>query len=510
MRYRYIFLLLALFIFVISCNKKLNEPVKDKEELVSEESSSSDDKSGDDSSNDNNDSSGDKPKDNPSSDDKSGDDSSNDNTDSSGDKPKDNPPSDDTTPSEPNIPKEESPEEKERRELLEQINAFEDQDVPDIDSDIDNSIKYYPYYGNFKRESENQNMLLSRLTRYMDISTISNPRVLNIDDKEINEISTFTKNLLRSANLSEKSQEYQVYFINGWLYTNVSYYRNEAISTKPGRSLNDPYEAFRLRKAVCYGYSNLMKVMLNSLGIPCMVVNGWLLDRGARLAHSWVWAKTNESWIVADPTNGPYYLLEDYKKYNTKLSPFIIEVSLFKDDNFEYGFSEGINIFSVRHSGESLRVPDTYNRIPINSLSLFKNLPAGVKSLKLGRFITSISESGTRLSTSAKELEAIYISKKNKVFYSEKGIVYKKASSDPYYIPESMRIVRLKAQNKYGKNVVLSKEKVEIVYFPKGTKEISDFAVENCPALKYVLAPKDATIAPEAFSRVGKYKLIRY
>ena len=73
-----------------------------------------------------------------------------------------------------------------------------------------------------------------------------------------------------------------------------------------------------------------------------------------------------------------------------------------------------------------------------------------------------------------------------------------------YYIPGNMRLIELMPMEVVEKNTIYNHYGVKEIYFPKGTKMIESYAIENCPKLERVYIPEDAEIADDALYNCPK------
>lgn len=102
-----------------------------------------------------------------------------------------------------------------------------------------------------------------------------------------------------TANLKTEEEKFRVIF--RWIADNVSYsYSNES---------GDPDKTLMGRKAVCVGYSSLLKEMCNDAGLDCEVITGWSKvgqgDIGQKMkktTHAWNAIKLNGKWHLTDIT----------------------------------------------------------------------------------------------------------------------------------------------------------------------------------------------------------------
>lgn len=67
--------------------------------------------------------------------------------------------------------------------------------------------------------------------------------------------------------------------------------------------VRSPYGALVLGKAVCEGYAKAYKAVLDEMGVPCVLVNGYLLsDEGSYEPHLWTDVEIDGAWYMVDPT----------------------------------------------------------------------------------------------------------------------------------------------------------------------------------------------------------------
>lgn len=112
-----------------------------------------------------------------------------------------------------------------------------------------------------------------------------------MNDKEAQEIKTFVKDHI----VKEETNDYKkAKLIYEWIVTNIKYAQPDA--TDIGL---DPYDVFTKKVAVCGGYSNLYKAMLNAVDIPAIYVTGW-----AGGGHAWNIVYADNKWFYSDSTWG--------------------------------------------------------------------------------------------------------------------------------------------------------------------------------------------------------------
>jgi len=101
------------------------------------------------------------------------------------------------------------------------------------------------------------------------------------------------------SNLRTEQEIFRVIF--RWIADNVSYsYSNKT---------DDPEKVIKKDKAVCAGYSSLLKEMCNSAGLECEIISGWSKvdqdDIGQNKKepdHAWNAIKLDGKWYLTDVT----------------------------------------------------------------------------------------------------------------------------------------------------------------------------------------------------------------
>ena len=97
--------------------------------------------------------------------------------------------------------------------------------------------------------------------------------------------------------------------IYDWVVKNITYDHAFLRKRIEGDTtlLQEPYNVVARKKAVCSGYSKLIKTMCRQVGIEAEVVFGWTKDyRGSfdSQEHAWNVVKINGQWYVLDATWG--------------------------------------------------------------------------------------------------------------------------------------------------------------------------------------------------------------
>ncbi len=312
---------------------------------------------------------------------------------------------------------------------------------------------------------------------------------MNITDSQYQEIAEFTTNLVSG----DETQTAKYRTIFRWVVNNVKY----------GQDDNDPYAVFTNKVAVCQGYANLLTVMCHTQGIPAVVVNGFLQTSTFWGGHAWAYTCLDGVWEVSDPTNAGSWPMSNIQGY-THLVPTEADVDLFVDECATYRYYDyNLNINEIINENNPLVVPYSVGGFVITSFNPAAELPETVTEIYIGENITTFGESYNMHFVSqgfGQFIQAIYVDEGNPMLLGHKGVVYRKNGDEAqlYYIPGDMRFVELLPMEKVEKNTIYNHYAVEEIYFPKGTKRIESYAVENCPNLKRVYVPADAVVEDQA------------
>ena len=146
--------------------------------------------------------------------------------------------------------------------------------------------------------------------------------------------------------------------IHQWIADNVKYsYEYNYL---------DPYEVFTKKSAVCGGYSNLYKAMLNLADIPAVLVSGMTTNG----AHVWNAVYANGRWFHSDATWGtPYFDPGADNFIKDHYAQRVEYVSVETKDGLLIGFDTGIAVVGVKEGMTEVKVPDYFEEYTVSSVS---------------------------------------------------------------------------------------------------------------------------------------------
>lgn len=100
-----------------------------------------------------------------------------------------------------------------------------------------------------------------------------------------------------SLTASAKNDTEKVKLIHDWMCRNINYADNlSSYNGYPYSPLANPFTVFKDKQAVCYGFANLTQLMLQHIGIPCVIV------RGNSSSHVWNAVYLDKKWVFTDNT----------------------------------------------------------------------------------------------------------------------------------------------------------------------------------------------------------------
>lgn len=315
---------------------------------------------------------------------------------------------------------------------------------------------------------------------------------LDITEEQMAKIKAFADDLCTTAT----SETQKIKLLTKWCKENITYdYTN-----------NNAWSVFEKRTGVCQGYANLLKAMLLSQGIPCVVVNGYYDYYG----HAWNYAYSakDKQWFICDPTNSTstYYLGSSSASH---LQPEMADIILFEDDGFCYNYYENnLNVCTVKSESTDLVVPFSAGGYRVTMFNPSTAIPASVKNIYIGKNITSLGQNIKGLVAYRSSDEMCYVDPDNEWYGSANGVIYNKDwqgnLTSIVYIPSMMKTVTLLPMEKVEKNTIIDQEGVEVIIFSEGTKYIEAYAIESCPNLRTVYVPEGCKMDKDAIYRCPK------
>ena len=233
-------------------------------------------------------------------------------------------------------------------------------------------------------------------------------------EKEAEEIKTF----LETTVIKDEKDDYQkAKKIYEWITKNIKY----ATSQDQNIGLR-PYDVFKYKVAVCGGYSNLYKAMLNLAGIPAILVTG---DTTAG-AHAWNLVYADGKWFFSDSTWGSAdaknfdYGLEMFSKSHTSVD--LYGVSVTDKNGIILGFHKGLAVMGATGGAKTITVPEKFNDLDVISIaqSVFEEKSA-VEHLVLTEKVSNVETQ-----VHSKTLKSVTVPEESQYYASKDGVLFTK------------------------------------------------------------------------------------
>ena len=360
-------------------------------------------------------------------------------------------------------------------------------------------------------------------------NTWSESNDLGITPQQAAEIKEFvTKQIITNPNASdiEKAEE-----IFEWLKKEIRYPQ-----TNQNPSIN-PYQVFKRKLAVCGGYSNLYKTMLNAIDIPSVIVFGTIpanSSNGSAIldtAHQWNAVYADGKWFYSDSTWGGDYFKKELAAFSTNHRTTNIHKVTYTDKDLTIGYEySGLAVVGVTAGTEHLTIPSDSKGQPIQALS--NSLPTSnnqLKKITLGANIKNFELAALNFP----QLERIEVDNANAVYQAKDGVLFSKDLSNILYYPENRRseqfiipketitydekqtfqssyLKTLEVEDgnpKYAsyKGALFNKDKTSLLTVPEGAKEVfipGSVQLDNSglsfkPNLERVVLEEGIRIIPE-------------
>ncbi|CCP24357.1 transglutaminase domain-containing protein [Mycoplasmopsis cynos] len=316
------------------------------------------------------------------------------------------------------------------------------------DSDINSSVKTINSFENNLRTNK-ETLEFMNLVGISGVNEFSD-RDYTFENKT--QIKTFSKELIKG----KQTDQEKTYAIYDWIIKNVKY----AFDTRIQPAI-EPFDVLTRKIAVCGGYSNLYKAMLDSVGIKNTIVIGYSKFGD----HQWnlVYDSEKKTFFHSDPTwgaNNPNYYNKTIEEFAKDHRAFQIIDVKYNLNNVSYEYNLGVSLFKNNENIQQIKEQISNN---LNVVSISKEAFKTNEILYVGKHIERIEyESGTH------NVKEFIVDPSNKYFASKDGILYNKDFTKLILAPEL-----------YEKSTIT---------IPKTVKEIADnkssLAIKNLKEIK--------------------------
>ncbi|MDY5814585.1 MAG: transglutaminase-like domain-containing protein [Bacteroides sp.] len=322
---------------------------------------------------------------------------------------------------------------------------------------------------------------------------IANPLVdVEITPQEYDELKAFADKLAQG--LSGQKEVFK-HFV-AWTKNHIKHENSD----------NRPYAVWKSRKGVCQGFSGLLKILCHTQNIPALVVNGEMYSKNKFVGgHAWSCAFVDGVWMVADPTNTTtVFEMKPNGQYEDRLVPQFMMSPVFEDESFVYAYQNStLCVRQIKNPTATMTIPESAMGLYIGSLAFETPVSETITQLHLSKYIQTLGDNASGVNDRIQNLEKITIDPENKELEAIDNVVYLKNSSQPYFVPNKLKLIKLKAVETTDKNWLSNLPHVEEVYFHPQTKNIEAYTIENCRSLKKIHIPSTAKIADNAFVNNG-------
>lgn len=294
------------------------------------------------------------------------------------------------------------------------------------------SLSSYAILGDSSKTKDNTTALAYDTAVLNYINTVGADALSFVDTARVVDpvLAAKAKELTASASTDlEKAQA-----IHDWVSYNICY-DNDFINGK-GEGVADARAAYDQHRGTCRQYADLVADFCNTVGIPCIVVDGSLAsyssDTSRTVAgllaakigdHSWNLAYIGGKWIIIDCTwdsastyeNGTHTYKTAYNYYfNCDVSLIACSRTFAVNWYFNYqGYGvhlaeDGVDticeIYNYTGSDKDLRVPSSVNGVPVTAVNISLNKTnKTVRSIYVSDGVKELTISGQQA------LESLYI-----------------------------------------------------------------------------------------------------
>ncbi|MBU4693163.1 leucine-rich repeat protein [Mycoplasma sp. CSL7491-lung] len=319
---------------------------------------------------------------------------------------------------------------------------FDKNNIKKEESSPKNDYSNYPELEAIKKSTKDGN------TNVDPVRSLVNKKALEFIDLAKGNITDFNQNnytlhqkeelrqfLNETIIKGETNKKNQIRLVFNWITKNVQYAR------QANQAKLNPYEVKQYLYAVCGGYSILYKAFLDLLGIKTVMVIGW----SSAGAHQWNAIQdpeTNE-WFFSDTTWGVidqrYFRLSPKEISNDHMVERVLDLD-FSNENVIYEYWNGLSVKNALVDNPNIL--DKLDEIVVENISDTILNNDKVRTLHIPQFVKHIEYPGT------KGTYAFDVSKDNKFFASQDGILYSKNFEKILMTPNNLNV----------KNVVIPKE----------------------------------------------------
>lgn len=302
-------------------------------------------------------------------------------------------------------------------------------------------------------------------------------------EKEAQEIKTF----LDTTIIKDEKNDYQkAKKIYEWIVKNIRY-----ASPQDQNVGLRPYDVFKNKVAVCGGYSNLYKAMLNLAGIPAVLVTG---DTSAG-GHAWNLVYADGKWFFSDSTWGSSdaknfdYGVEQFSKSHTTTD--VQGVSAKGENDTIIGFHKGIAVVGVEKGVKTVTVPQKFKELDVVSVaqSVF-DFSSGIEQVVLTEKVSNIE-----VQSQPETLKSITVAEENPYFASKDGVLFEKDLSKILVYPyqkESKNFVMPKEVEEYDEKETFKTPYLSEILVEDGNQKFSSYdgAIYNVEKTRLLTIPK--------------------
>lgn len=163
-------------------------------------------------------------------------------------------------------------------------------------------------------------------------------------ESAVNQVNTIKQAIISNLPSDDYSK---ILIVHDWLVENISYNLQES-------SANDYniYGALVNKTAVCEGYAESLKFILDEIGIPCILVCGTATNsEGTTEQHEWNYVQLNGKWYAIDVTwDDPVATNGAYVSVSTKHKYFLKGANTMNENHFVSG--------QISEAGQQFALPE--------------------------------------------------------------------------------------------------------------------------------------------------------